>query len=77
MIFCSIDQPSFVVFENLESLLIKTLKGEETLAEIQIVQRNINTADLNVELAIFKVLMEGEQIHVFYKHNVYKHIQVY
>ena len=24
------DQPSFFVFENLESLLIKTLKGEET-----------------------------------------------
>ena len=76
MIFCSIDQPSFVVFENLESLLIKTLKGEETLAEIQIVQQNINTADLNVELATFKVLMEGKQMHVFYKHNVYKHIQV-
>ena len=46
------------------------------MAEIQIVQQNINTADLNVKLATFKVLMEGKQIHVFYKHNVYKHIQV-
>ena len=64
------DQPSFVVFENLESLLIKTLKGEETLAEIQIVQKNyasdINTTDLNVELATFKVLMEGKEIEHFH-----------
>ena len=31
------DQPSFFVFENLESLLIKTLKGEETSAEMKTV----------------------------------------
>ena len=64
------DQPSFFVFENLESLLIKTLKGEETLAEMKIVQEkyttDINISDLNVELATFKVLIKDKQIEHFH-----------
>ena len=60
------DQPSFFVFENLESLLIKTLKGEDTLTEMKIIQEkyatDVNMSDLNVELATFKVLMKDKQI---------------
>ena len=54
------DQQSFLVFENLESLLIKTLKGEETSAEMKIAREkyatDVNMSDLNVELGTFKVL---------------------
>ena len=60
------DHPSFFVFENLESLLIKTLKGEETSVEMKIVREkyatDVNMSDLNVELATFKVLMKDKQI---------------
>ena len=34
------DPPSFLVFENLESLQIKTLKSEETSANLEIVREN-------------------------------------
>ena len=64
------NQPSFLVFENLESLLIKTFKGEETSAEMKIAQEkyatDINMSDLNVELTTFKVLMKDEQIEHFH-----------
>ena len=68
------DQPSFLVFENLESLLTKTLKGEETSAEMKIAREkyatDVNMSDLNVELATFKVLMEDKQIEHF--HDILK-----
>ena len=60
------DRPSFLVFENLESLLIRTLKGEETSAEMKIAREkyatDVNMSDLKVELATFKVLMKDKQI---------------
>ena len=63
------DQPSFLVFENLESLLIKTLKGEETSAEMKIARdkyaADVSMSDLNVEFATFKVLMKDKQIEHF------------
>ena len=72
------DQPSFLVFENLESLLIKTLKGEETSAEMKIAREkyatNVNMSDLNVELATFKVLMEDKQIEHF--HDLLKEMRL-
>ena len=59
------NQPSFLVFENLESLLIKTLKGEETSTEMKIAREkyatDVNMSDLNVELATFKVLRKDKQ----------------
>ena len=65
------DQPSFLVSENLESLLIKTLKGEETSSEIKIAREkyatDINMSILNVELATFKVLMKVKQIEHFHE----------
>ena len=64
------DQPSFFVLQNLESLLIKTLKGEETSAERKIVREkyatDVNMSDLNVELATFKILMKDNQIEHFH-----------
>ena len=72
------DQPSFLVFENLESLLIKTLKGEETWAEMKIAQEkyatDVNMSDLNVELATFKVLMKDKQIEHF--HDLLKEMRL-
>ena len=72
------DQPSFFVFENLESLLIKTLKGEETSAEMKIVREkyatDVNMSDLNVELATFKVLMKDKQIEHF--HDLLKEMRL-
>ena len=72
------DQPSFLVFENLESLLIKTLKGEETSAEMKIAREkyatDINMSDLNVELATFKVLMKDKQIEHF--HDLLKEMRL-
>ena len=56
------------------------MKGEETLAEIQIVQKqknyasDINTTDLNVELATFKVLMKGKEIEHF--HDLLKEMRL-
>ena len=72
------DQPSFLVFENLESLLIKTLKGEETSGEMKIAREkyatDVNMSDLNVELATFKVLMNDKQIEHF--HDLLKEMRL-
>ena len=72
------EQPSFLVFENLESLLIKTLKGEETSAEMKIAREkyttDVNMSDLNVELATFKVLMKDKQIEHF--HDLLKEMRL-
>ena len=72
------NQPSFLVFENLESLLIKTLKGEETSAEIKIAREkyatDVNMSDLKVELAAFKVLMKDKQIEHF--HDLLKELRL-
>ena len=57
------------MFENLEFLLIRTLKGEETSAEIKVVREkyatNLNMCHLNAELATFKVLMKDKQMEHF------------
>ena len=72
------DQPSFLVFENLESLLIKILKGEETSAEMKIAREkyatDVNIIDLNVELATFKVLMKDKQREHF--HDLLKEMRL-
>lgn len=72
------DQPSFLVFENLESLLIKTLKGEETSAEMNFVDEkygsDVNMNDLHVELTTFKVLMKDKHIEHF--HDLLKEIRL-
>ena len=64
------DQPSFLVFENLESLLIKCLKGEETSTEMKFVRdtyaSDLDVNDLSVELKTFRVLMKNKQIEHFY-----------
>ena len=73
-----LDQPSIFVFENLESLLIKTLKGEKASAEMKIVREkyatDVNMSDLNVELATFKVLMKDKQIEHF--HDLLKEMRL-
>lgn len=64
------NQPSFLVFENLESLLIKSLNGEEVSDEMKFVHDtygcDIDINDLSVELATLKVLMKGKQVEHFY-----------
>ena len=72
------DQTSLLVFENLESLLIKTLKGEETSVEMKIAREkyatDVNMTDLNVELATFKVSTKDKQIEHF--HDLLKEMRL-
>ena len=72
------NQPSFLAFENLESLLIKTLKNEDTSVEMKFscenYGSNIILSDLHVDLATFKVLMEGKQIEHF--HDLLKEMRL-
>ena len=62
------DQPSFIVFEKLESLLIKALKVEEPSTEIDFVREtyraDINMDDLFVELKIFKTLFGNKKLSI-------------
>ena len=66
------------MFENLESLLIKKLKGEETSAKMKVAREkyatDVNMSDLNVELATFKVLMKDKQIEYF--HDLLKEMRL-
>ena len=52
------DQPSFLVFEKLESLLVKALKGEDCSCELEFVgakyDADIDVEDLTVELSTLK-----------------------
>ena len=56
------DQPSFLVFEQLEKLLLKALKGEDISSELEFVREkygdDVNINDLIVEFNIFKVLFK-------------------
>ena len=60
------NQPSFLIFEQLESLSIKTLKGEETTKELSSVESNyqsdINVEELEVELQTLKVLLKDKDV---------------
>ena len=60
------NQPSFLIFEQLESLFIKPLKGEETTKELSSVESNyqsdINVEDLGVELQTLKVLLKDKNV---------------
>ena len=62
------DQPSFIVFEKLESLLIKALKVEEPSTGIDFVREtyraDINMDDLFVELKIFKTLFGNKKLSI-------------
>ena len=61
-----VNQPSFLIFEQLESLFIKTLKDEETPGELSSVESNyqsdINVEELEVELQTLKVLLKDKDI---------------
>ena len=56
------DQPSFKVFEKLESLMIKALNGQDTSSEVKFVKEtfgtDIDVDDLVVELSTFNVLLK-------------------
>ena len=65
MIFCirdQFDQPIFLVFQNLEALLLKALKGGDVSPELEIVTEKyddgVNVNDLIVELNILKALLK-------------------
>ena len=64
------DRPSFFVFEKLESLLIKALKGEEPSTEIDFVRKtyraDINIDDLVVKHKIFRTLFGNKKSEHFY-----------
>ena len=58
------DQPSFLVFEQVEKLLLKALKCEDTSSELEFVREkygdDVNINDLIVEFNIFKVLFKDK-----------------
>ena len=64
------DQPSFLVFKKLESLLVKALKGEDFSCELEFVgakyDANIDVEDLTVELSTLKLLLKGKSVAHFY-----------
>ena len=51
------DQLSFLVFEQLEALILKALKSEDASSELEFVRKKYedNVNDLILELKIFKV----------------------
>lgn len=56
------DQPIFLVFQNLEALLLKALKGGDVSPELEFVTEKygdgVNVNDLIVELNILKALLK-------------------
>ena len=64
------DQPSILVFEKLESLLVKALKGEDFYCELQFVgakyDADVDVEDLTVELSTLKFLLKGKSVAHFY-----------
>ena len=64
------DQPSILVFEKLESLLVKALKGEDFYCELEFVgakyDADIDVEDLTVELSTLKFLLKGKSVAHFY-----------
>ena len=72
------DQTSFLVFEQLEALLLKALKGEDTSCELDFVREkysdDVNVNDLIVELNIFKILVKDKDIEHF--HDIIKEIKL-
>ena len=64
------DQPSFLVFEKLESLLLKALKGEDYSSEMAFVKEkyssDVDADDLATELSVFKTLFKEKDIEHFY-----------
>ena len=60
------DQPSFLVYEQLEVSLLKALNSEDTSSKLEFVREkygdDINVNDLIAELNIFKVLFKDKNI---------------
>ena len=64
------DQPSILVFEKLESLLFKALKGEDFYCELEFAgvkyDADIDVEDLTVELSTLKFRLKGKSVAHFY-----------
>lgn len=62
-------QPAFIVYRNLESLLVKASKGEDTTKEQESLMSDFHgdvcPVLLRAQLATFKVLMKGTDIECF------------
>ena len=61
-----VNQPCFQVFDQLESLLLKSLRGENTNEEMTFVNEkyasDIDVEQLEVELKTFEVMFEGKNV---------------
>ena len=64
------DQPSFLVFEQLEMLLLIELKGENTSSELELMMKRYgddkNVNYLTVELNIFKDFLKDKNVELFH-----------
>ena len=63
------EQPSFLAFEQFVSLLLKSIRGEDTSQEVSFVSEkysmDVNVDRLKVELQTFKVMLRDENIVCF------------
>ena len=63
------DQPSFLVFEQLEMLLLIELKGENTSSELELMMKRYgdgkNVNYLTVELNLFKDFLKDKNVELF------------
>lgn len=59
------NQPAFLIYQTLEDLLLKTVRGEDTLTEMKTVLSTFSTevseTVLGAQLPTFKVLMSGNE----------------
>ena len=63
------NQPAFIVYQNLESLLVKVSKGEDVAKELDAFMNNFHgdvcPTTLHAQLSTFKVLMKENDIQCF------------
>ena len=63
------NQPAFIVYQNLESLLVKASKGEDVAKELDAFMNDFHgdvcPTTLHAQLSTFKVLMKGNDIQCF------------
>ena len=63
------NQSSFVVYENIESLLLKTIKGEDTSDESEYIKRvytdEINITQFEIEADVLRVIFYKKKVDCF------------
>ena len=71
------NQPSFLVYECLESFLLKGLRDKDISGELSYLQQihssDVNVQQLKVEMKVLKVIMKGKNSECF--DDILKHLK--